>query len=76
MNPDATSGTRQQPRTPHRQKIVLLGAIACVGFLGTTAAQLSRYVIGAGVVYNLGEVAAFDIRAPHRMTYILSLIHI
>jgi len=70
MNPDATSGTRQRAGKPQRQKIVLLSAIACVAFLGINVAQLSRYVIGAGVVYNLGEVAAFDIRAPHRMTYI------
>jgi putative nucleotidyltransferase with HDIG domain len=70
MNLDATSGTRQQLRNLHRQKLVLLSTIACMTFLGITAAQLSRYVIGAGVVYNLGDVAAFDIRAPHRMVYI------
>ncbi|MDW8350814.1 MAG: HDIG domain-containing protein [Anaerolineae bacterium] len=39
-------------------------------FIGVTAAQLLRYVIGAGMVYNAGEVAAFDIRAPHRLIYV------
>ncbi|PJF47537.1 MAG: hypothetical protein CUN48_08035 [Candidatus Thermofonsia Clade 3 bacterium] len=70
MNPDATSGVRQQLQQTHRRKIALLGAIAVATFVGVTAAQLSRYVIGAGVIYNLGEVVTFDIRAPYRMVYV------
>ncbi|MFN4293937.1 MAG: HD family phosphohydrolase [Thermoflexales bacterium] len=70
MNLDATSGARQQLKQTHRRKIAALGALAVATFVGVTAAQLSRYVIGAGMVYNLGEVAAFDIRAPHRLVYV------
>ncbi len=46
-----------------------LGALALLTFAGLTLAQLTRFVIGAGVVYAAGDVAAFDIRAPHRITY-------
>ncbi|MFC1466962.1 MAG: HD family phosphohydrolase [Candidatus Brachytrichaceae bacterium NZ_4S206] len=70
MNLDATASARHQLRQTQRQKIAILSAIAVATFVGVTAAQLSRHVIGAGVVYNLGEVAAFDIRAPHRLVYI------
>lgn len=70
MNLDATSGARQQLKQTHRRKIAALGALAAVTFIGVTAAQLSRYAIGVGMVYNLGEVAAFDIRAPYRLVYV------
>lgn len=70
MSLDATLGTRRQLKGLEQRKVVLLGMIAGFAFLGITLAQLTRYVIGAGVVYNIGDVAAFDIRAPHRITYI------
>ncbi len=70
MNLDATSGTRRQLKNLQRHKVAALSVIACATFLGVTAAQLSRHVIGASVVYNLGDVAAFDIRAPHRLVYV------
>ena len=47
-----------------------LGALALLTFAGLTLAQLTRFVIGAGVEYSAGDVAAFDIRAPHRITYL------
>lgn len=70
MNRDATADARHLLKLTQRRKIAILGAIAVATFVGITAAQLLRHVIGAGVVYNLGEVAAFDIRAPHRLVYI------
>jgi putative nucleotidyltransferase with HDIG domain len=47
-----------------------LAITSCLGFAGLTAAQLSRHVVGPSVAYNLGDVAAYDIRAPYRLTYI------
>jgi putative nucleotidyltransferase with HDIG domain len=70
MNLDATSGTDKQLKGLPRRKAALLGVIALLAFVGITLAQLLRYVIGAGVVYDPGDVAAFDIRAPHRSTYL------
>jgi putative nucleotidyltransferase with HDIG domain len=70
MNLDATSNTTKQFSGLGQRKGLMLGAIALATFAGITLAQLSRYVIGAGFAYNRGDVAAVDIRAPHRMIYI------
>lgn len=53
-----------------RRKAMQLGALALLTFAGLTLAQLTRFVVGAGVEYSAGDVAAFDIRAPHRITYL------
>lgn len=70
MNGDAISNTRTQLRGLQRRKAILLGLVAGCLVVGVTIAQLSRYVIGAGVVYNVGDVAAFDIRATQRVSYV------
>jgi putative nucleotidyltransferase with HDIG domain len=69
MNLDANSGTVSQMRGLGRRKAMQLGALALLTFAGLTLAQLTRFVIGAGVEYSSGDVAAYDIRAPHRITY-------
>jgi putative nucleotidyltransferase with HDIG domain len=53
-----------------RRSLLVLVLTACIGLVTLTAAQLSRYVVGSGVVYNLGDVADRDIRAPYRLTYV------
>jgi len=70
MNLDATPRTDKQWRGLPRQKASILALVAGLAFLGITVAQLLRYAIGAGVVYNPGNVASFDIRAPHRSSYV------
>lgn len=59
-----------QMRGLGRRKAVQLGALALLTFAGLTLAQLTRYVVGAGVEYSAGDVAAFDIRAPYRITFV------
>ncbi len=70
MSLGATSNMRQHWEGGPRKSFLVLLITACVGFVGLTAAQLSQYVVGTSVVYNLGDVAAYDIRAPYRLTYI------
>jgi len=70
MTLDASPKLNVQMRTLSRHKAVMLVLIGLVAFAGVTLAQLSRYVIGSGFSYNKGDVAAFDIRAPHRLTYV------
>ncbi len=59
-----------QMRGLGRRKAVQLGALAVLTFAGLTLAQLTRYVVGAGVEYSAGDVAAFDIRAPYRISFV------
>jgi len=70
MSLGATSNMRQHWEGGPRKSFLVLLVTACVGFVGLTAAQLSRHVVGSSVVYNLGDVAAYDIRAPYRLTYL------
>lgn len=70
MNLDANSGTVSQMRGLGRRKAMQLGALAMLTFAGLTLAQLTRFVVGAGVEYSAGDVAAYDIRAPHRITFV------
>jgi putative nucleotidyltransferase with HDIG domain len=70
MNLDANTGAVSQMRGLGRRKAMQLGALALITFAGLSLAQLTRFVVGAGVEYSAGDVAAFDIRAPHRITYV------
>jgi putative nucleotidyltransferase with HDIG domain len=70
MNLDATAGTHPHIRTIGLRKVAWLIVIAALAFAGITVAQLMRYVVGAGVVYNRGDVAAVDLRAPRRTSYV------
>lgn len=70
MNLDATGSTNLQLRLLGRRKVAWLVAIATLAFVGITLAQLIRSVIGAGVVYNRGDVAVVDLRAPRRTAYV------
>jgi hypothetical protein len=67
---EATSDARQRWEGLPRRSLLALVATACIGLVALTAAQLSRYVVGSSVVYNLGDVADYDIRAPYRLTYV------
>ncbi len=67
---EVTSDARQRWGGLPRRSLLALVATACIGLVALTAAQLSRYVIGSSVVYNLGDVADYDIRAPYRLTYV------
>ncbi len=70
MSLEATTGAHQRWEARPRGPLIALVATVCVGLIGLTAAQLARHVVGSSVVYNLGDVAAYDIRAPYRLTYI------
>lgn len=53
-----------------RHKPAILIVTAFFSTVGVAAAQLASYVIGPTAAYDRGDVAAFDIRAPYRLTYI------
>ncbi|MDW8395362.1 MAG: HDIG domain-containing protein [Anaerolineae bacterium] len=56
--------------SPPWRKLVVVALVAAFSVVGVTAAQLTSYVIGPAAAYSRGDVAAFDIRAPYRLSYI------
>jgi putative nucleotidyltransferase with HDIG domain len=65
-----TEAAPQPALNPARRKTLTLALIACLAFIGITAAQLSRFFVGGDVVLQPGSVALQDIRAPRRITFI------